>query len=110
MREPDWSRHCAEPAAERLLEATGRDFWAELGGCPRSWREAAELYRRHGVTCLRELVTKLLGEPVPVEEAGHGDLALVDGALGIVHGTWAVRCMDRWQPIWRAECVWKPPS
>lgn len=110
MRDPDWAGHCAEPAAERVSAATGRDIWTDLGGCPRSWREAAALYRRLGVSCLKDAVTAVVGEPLAPSEARPGDLAMVDGALGIVHGTWAVRCVDRWQPIWRAECVWRLPS
>jgi hypothetical protein len=106
--DPDWDRHCADLGAEAVGEATGRDIWTELGGAPRSWREAAALYRRLGVRSLREAVTVVLGEPLAVTDALHGDIALVDGALGVVHGSWAVRCLDHWHPIWRAECVWKP--
>lgn len=110
MTDPDWrSRHCAEAAAAELLRATGRDIWAEWGGCPRSWRAAADLYRRLGVRCLKDAVSAAIGEPLAPSTASHGDIAMIDGALGIVHGQWAVRCIDRWHPIWRAECVWKLP-
>lgn len=104
---PDWrTRHCAEPAADRIREATGKDPWHALGGCPRSAREAAALYRRAGVTNLKDCVTAVLGEPVSPLLAMRGDLAMVDNALGIVRGEW-VECIDRLQPIGRAICAWR---
>lgn len=103
--DPDWTGHCAEPAVEAVRKATGRDVWAELGGCPRSWREAADLYRRHEVTSLSEFVTLVLGPPVDPKQAMRGDIAMVDGALGIVRGE-LVECMDRMQPIARASRCW----
>lgn len=77
---------CAGPAAAALLAGTGRDIWAELGGVPADWREAAALYRRLGVRTLAEAVTTLLGPPVPARRACRGDLMLVDGSLGICRG------------------------
>jgi hypothetical protein len=65
---------------------TGRDIWAELGGCPRSWREAAALYRRHRVRTLADLVSKVIGPPVDVSRARRGDIVLIRGALGICAG------------------------
>src|SRR5206468_4512404 len=85
LPDPDWrTGHCAEPAVERLKQATGRDLWAELGGVPRSPRAAAAFYRRLGVTCLADAVTAILGDPVDPKLAMRGDVALVDDALGIV--------------------------
>ena len=99
--EPSWDRHCAEFATEGL-----EDFWNDLGGCPRSWREAAALYRRLGVTNLKDAATAVLGEPVSPALAMRGDVVMVDGALGICRGEW-VECLDRMQPIRRAECAWR---
>lgn len=84
---------------------TGRDIWAELGGCPRSWREGAELYRRAGVRSLAELATKLLGEPVSRRQARRGDLAMVRGALGIVRGE-VIECMGATVPLREASLFW----
>lgn len=105
--EPDWrTRHCAEPAVARLREATGRDLWDELGGCPRNPREAAEVLRKLGVTSFRDAVTAVLGDPINPRLAKRGDIALVDNALGIVRGD-LIECIDRMQPIARATCAWK---
>lgn len=103
---PDWrTRHCVEPAAERVSEVLGRDVWSDLGGCPRSPREAAQLYRRLGVTCLKDAVTKVLGPPCDKLQAMRGDICMVDNALGICRGEW-VECLDRMQPLSRVECAW----
>lgn len=109
MFEPDWARHCADVAVERVKEATGRDIWAELGGCPRSWREASALYRRFGVRSLQELVAKaVLGPPVAVGLARRGDICAWRGSLGICRGdlvefadvTIALRLAER---AWRVD-------
>lgn len=111
MSEPDWRHHCAEPAAEQLLVATGRDIWQEVGGCPRSAREAADLYRRLGVTNFKDAVSAVLGEPVDPKLARRGAIALLEcpgrglWALGIVRGEW-IECIDRMQPLSRAKCCW----
>jgi hypothetical protein len=102
---PEWSGHCAEPAVEQLKQATGRDLWAELG-CPRSWREAADFYRKLGVTNLNDAVTKVLGKPINPKCAMRGDIVMVDGALGICRGEW-VECIDRMQPLARASYAWR---
>jgi hypothetical protein len=99
--DPSWERHCAEPA----VEAAGID-WVQLGGCPRSWREAAELYRRLGVRCLADAVTVVLGPPIPVKQAMRGDIVMVDGALGICRGEWA-EFLDHMQPMKRATQAWR---
>lgn len=104
--EPDWARHCADAAIERVNEATGRDVWAELGGCPRTWREGAALYRRIGGRNLADLVTHVLGAPVEPKRAMRGDICMVDGALGICRGEW-VECFDRMQPLGRASAAWR---
>lgn len=98
MADPDWSLHCAEFAIPK-------DMWAKLGGCPRSWRDAAELYRRLGVTNLKDAATAVFGEPVSVRQAMRGDIVMVDGALGICRGEW-VECLDRMQPLARGQCAW----
>jgi len=107
VRDPDWDRHCSELAVEAIRERTGRDVWAELGGCPRSWAEAAALYKREGVRNLDELVTKVLGPPLEsVNHAFRGDICMVDGALGVCRGEW-VECLDRMQPLYRATTAWR---
>ena len=103
--DPDWSRHCAEPAVAIAAKATGRDIWGELGGCPRNWAEAAELYRRIGARNLADVVTHVLGLPVDPKRAMRGDICMVDGALGICRGEW-VECIDRMQPLRRATAAW----
>lgn len=107
MRDPDWRTcHCAEPAVERLKQATGRDVWAEFGQCPRSPREAAAFYRRLGVTNLSDAVTTVLGKPIDPKLAMRGDIALVGGALGIVRGEW-IECLEGMPPLSAAQHCWR---
>lgn len=106
MSEPDWDYHCAEKAAAVVRESTGRDIWAELGGCPHTRKEAAALYRRKKVRSLAGIMDTLFGEAVDPKLAMRGDVAMVDGALGIVRGD-LVECFDRMQPIGRATKAWK---
>jgi hypothetical protein len=91
---------------DHVKKAEGRDIWAELGFCPRSWREAADLYRRMGVRTLAEFVTAVLGPSVDPKQARRGDICMVDGALGICRGEW-VECADLMQPIGRATAAWR---
>ena len=106
MRDPDWDWHCAEHAARHISAAIGRDIWGEVGGCPRSPKEAADLYRRLGTRTLKGAVTALLGKPVTPKLAMRGDIVMVDNALGICRGELA-EFMDRMQPMGRAECAWR---
>lgn len=102
----DWSGHCAEPVAEEVRARSGRDVWAELGGCPRSWREAAALYRRLGVTTLADAVTKALGAPLSsTRKARRGDAVMVRGALGVCAGDVAV-CSGATVPMREADKAW----
>jgi len=88
-----WHCHCADRAAEAVRLASGRDVWAELGGSPRSWRACAALYRRFGVRTLGQMVTVVLGEPLASRRlAMRGDIALVQGSLGVVRGA-LVECV-----------------
>lgn len=104
--DPDWrTRHCAEPAVEAASAALERDIWAELGGCPRSWREAAALYRRLGVRSLAEAVTEVLGPPIPSRQAMRGDVVMVRGALGVCRGELA-ECMGATVSMREAEHAW----
>lgn len=108
--DPDWrTRHCGELAVEAVDAASGRDVWAELGGCPRDWREAAALYRRIGVRTLADAVTHVLGEPIAPRRAMRGDVVMVDGALGVCRGDW-IECLDRMQPMKRAQKAWRVTS
>lgn len=105
MTEPGWAFHCAEFAAGHVKAETGRDIWGGFGRIPHSPREAADFYRSLGVTNLKDAVTAVMGEPVDPALAMRGDIAMVDGALGIVRGD-LIEFMDRMQPIWRATCAW----
>ena len=97
--------NCVEPAAAWIKAATGRDIWAELGGPPADWREAAALYRRLGVRCLAEAVTVLLGPPIPTRQARRGDLVMMRGALGVCHGEIATFIDAAW-PMRKVELAW----
>lgn len=102
----DWSCHCAEPVVEAIDAASGRDVWAELGGCPRSWREAAALYRRIGVRTLAGVVTWVLGPPLASPKlARRGDIVMVRGSLGVCRGEVAV-CIGATVPMREAEAAW----
>lgn len=102
--EPHWQGHCAEFAA-REVGKSGRDIWAELGGCPRSWREAADLYRRLGCRSLAEVVTIVLGAPNDPRKAMRGDIVMIDGALGVCRGELA-EFLDGMQPMTKATAAW----
>lgn len=103
MSEPDWrTGHCAEFAAKAL----DRNIWDALGGCPRSWREAAALYRRLGARTLAEAVSAVLGPSIAPVRASRGDIVMIDGALGICRGDWA-EFMDRMQPMAKATRAWR---
>lgn len=107
MSDPDWrTRHCAEPVVEAIWASSGRDIWAELGGCPRSWREAAALYRRAGVRSLQDLATNLLGDPIERKRARRGDVVMVRGGLGLCRGEHAEMC-GAVVPMREAEAVWR---
>lgn len=126
--EPGWSWHCADAANAAVIEATGRDMLAELGGSPRGWREAADFYRRLGVRTLAGAVTAVLGAPLASPRlARRGDIALVltdtrgrlvtrppdgcptaslRGGLGIVRGE-LIECMGANVPLGEAERAWR---
>lgn len=105
--DPDWrTSHCAEPAVASADAASGRDIWTEIGGCPRSWREAAALYRRLGVTNLADAVTKVLGPPIPRRQARRGDVVMAMGALGVCRGEIAV-FMGGTLPMRAVERAWR---
>ena len=106
MFEPAWDRHCAEFVIAHIQIATGRDIWNELGGCPRSWREAADLYNRMGVRSLKEAVSKVLGRPVDVRLARRGDICLRGWSLGICRGD-LVEYPNIILPLAQAETAWR---
>ena len=91
---------------ERASAATGRDIWAELGGCPRSWRDAANLYEKMGVRCLAEAVAKVLGPPVDPKQARRGDIVMRGWALGICRGDLAEFC-DVTLPMSQVDKAWR---
>lgn len=103
---PDWDCHCADHAVRWVAEATGRDVWSELGGCPASPREAADLYRRLRVRSLREAVGVVLGPEVSVSHAMRGDVVMAQNALGVCRGDLA-EFMDRMLPMKAVECAWR---
>lgn len=81
-------------------------MWGELGGCPRSWREAAALYRRLGVRTLAGAVTKVLGAPIDRKLANRGDIVMVRGGLGVCAGELAV-CMGATVLMKEVELAWR---
>lgn len=101
-QEPDWPYHCAEFAASQLPF----DVWEDLGGCPRSWRDAAALYRRLGVRCLADAATAVLGPPVNPKQAMRGDVVMAGGALGVCRGELA-EFVDQMLPMRRATLAWR---
>lgn len=106
QRDPDWDYHCTDHAVDHIRRTTGRDIWLELGGAPRSAREAAGILKKLRVRTLKNAVAKVLGKPVPVARAMRGDIVMVDNALGICRGD-LIECLDRMQPIGRGECAWR---
>lgn len=104
--EASWSCHCADLAVAQVRAATARDIWAELGGRPSGWREAAALYRRLGVRSLAEAVGAVLGEPVDPKRAGRGDIAQAGWALGVVRGD-LVEFTNAVLPLSCADRAWK---
>lgn len=106
MTDPTWHRHCGDLAAEAVAKASGRDIWAEVGGAPRSWRQAAALYRRLGARTLEEVVTALLGPALSPRRATRGDVVMVDGSLGVCRGEVA-ECMGATVPMRRASKAWR---
>jgi hypothetical protein len=105
-KEPDWDFHCTDLAVAHVKAATGRDIWDELGGAPRSARQAADIFRRLKVRTLKSAVVKMLGKPIPLPRVMRGDIVMVDNALGICRGEW-IQCVETMLPIDRAECAWK---
>lgn len=103
MTEPDWSFHCAEFSARQA----NLNLWDSLGGCPRSCREAADLFRRLGVRTFRDAVTKVIGPEIPPALAMRGDFVMANNwALGICRGEIA-EFMDRTLPMRQIVCAWK---
>lgn len=104
----DWrTRQCADTPVETASAITGRDIWAELGGRPGNWREAADLYRRCNARSLVEVVSTVLGQPEPdVRMARRGDIAMVRGCLGVVRGD-VIECEGDNVPLGDAQAVWR---
>ncbi|TZG23962.1 DUF6950 family protein [Sphingomonas montanisoli] len=108
MTTPEWHRHCADRAADHVLDASGIDVWKILGAPPpRSWREAADLYRRHGVRSLGELVSRALGAPVSPLLARRGDVVRRGWALGICEGELATFFGGEVSPISEIDEAWQ---
>lgn len=105
-QDPEWNWHCSDLAAEHIRKTTGRDIWAELGGAPRNARQTADLFKRLRVRTYKNAISKVLGKPVDPKLARRGDIVMVDNALGICRGD-LIECMDRMQPIGKAECAWR---
>lgn len=107
--DPDWrTRHCGELAFDAIAEARGcdaADLWAEVGGCPRNWREAAAVYRRMGVRTLDGFMTAVLGPPIPRRRARRGDIVMVRGSLGVCRGDLA-ECLGATVPMREADLAW----
>jgi hypothetical protein len=103
---PEWNQHCSDLAARNIKAIAHRDVWAELGGCPRSWEDAAALYRRLGVRTLYGAVTAVLGPSIDPKQAMRGDIVMVDNALGICRGERA-EFLDGMHPMGRATAAWR---
>lgn len=97
--------HCGDLAAKAIAEASGRDVWAELGGRPQGWLETAALYRRHGCRSLADVMTHLLGSPVPPKQARRGDVVMFNGALGVCRGEVA-EFVDATHPMRKVDQAW----
>lgn len=97
----DWSAHCGDLAAQ----AVRPKHLERLGPMPRSWREAAALYRRLGVRNLAGAVTVVLGPPIPRRRAMRGDVVMVRGSLGICRGE-VVECVGATVRIGEVEAAW----
>lgn len=106
MIEASWNFHCAEFSAAWLREQTGRDVWAEIGGCPRSCREAAFLLRRLNVRSLREATSRVLGDEIVPAMAMRGDIVYSPHALGVCRGEKA-EFVDRFLPMREIVCAWR---
>lgn len=108
--DPDWAWHCAEPAVAAVAKATGRDIWAELGGCPRSWAQARDLYQRIGARCLADCMTYLFGSPIEPKIARRGDICLQSNrhgaALGVCRGD-VVEYFNVTLPLSEAAAAWR---
>jgi hypothetical protein len=107
--EVDWrTRHCGELAFDAIAAARDCDaaeLWAQVGGCPRDWRQAAAVYRRLGVRTLAGFMTACLGEPIPTRRAMRGDVVMVRGSLGVCRGDLA-ECLGATVPMREAELAW----
>lgn len=90
----EWGEHdCATNCANAVAAMTGTDFAAPFRGKYRTRRGSLAALRRYGAGTLEATIDTLF----PVIEpafARRGDLALVDGMLGIVIGADAV-CVGR---------------
>ncbi len=83
-----WGRHdCCLFAADWVREATGADPAADWRGRYRSASGARRILRQHFDGDVAAVATAVLGEPLASPLlAQRGDVALVDGALGVVIG------------------------
>lgn len=86
-----WGEHdCILFTFGAVKAITGRDFIRKVRGTYSTKLEAARVLRDLGHGTLVKAVTKKLGKPVHVAQAGRGDLVRKDKAVGVVvsHG-WA---------------------
>lgn len=85
-----WGEHdCVLFAAGAVLAVTGEDPAAAIRGRYRSKAGAARLLRELGAGTLEATLDSLFPER-PVAFARRGDLALHDGAIGVVSGRFAL--------------------
>ncbi|MDG4650122.1 hypothetical protein P6F26_16865 [Roseibacterium sp. SDUM158017] len=107
-----WGSHdCATWACDTAAAITGTNSHAE------AWRGrystaagSVRVMRKLGWRDLGELGDSLFGGRIPVLMAGRGDLALVDGALGVVAGqSVAVLAEDGvlMMPLRDADAAWR---
>ncbi len=82
-----WGSHdCCLWAADVVHGMTGVDYAAGFRGRYRTALGAARQIKKHGAADLAELLTGIMGNPVPVLSAKRGDLCLVETPLGPAAG------------------------
>ncbi|MCD1591815.1 hypothetical protein K7H13_13760 [Qipengyuania citrea] len=82
-----WGEHdCVLFCNGAVKAITGKDFVSKYAGQYTDKREAALLLREIKAGTLKSAVTKKLGKPVHVAQAGKGDIVLRNKAIGVCVG------------------------
>lgn len=84
-----WGEHdCVMFCSGAVKAITGKDLVSKHAGSYTDKREAAQLLRELKTGTLKQAVTKRLGKPVHVAQAGKGDIVLRNKAIGVCVGRW----------------------